>query len=711
MEAVECGAASLSMVLGYFGCFRPLSELRLQCGISRDGSKANNMLCAARHYGFKARGLTRSLKKLKQSKYPVILFWNFNHWVTLEGFSKDEVYINDPAIGHRLISIKEFKAAFTGVVLAIEPEEGFKKSGVKPSVFPFLLRAAMGYEKALLYLVTGSLLMVLLQLMLPAAAQIFIDSVLLDQRREGFRPLIVFLLGVFFLRVSVDSLTGLVRIRLQLVQMIDMNTRFLWRLLRLPVSFYGQRYPGEVVDRTKLNDSIASTVSGPLSEMAGHCITMLVLGLVLCFYDPWLTFIGLGLSLVNFALLFKFTADRKEANMSASMEMGKLQGIVIAGVHSMETIKASGQEINFFGKFGGSLAKAMNSMQKLQGSSMTLGLLPEISSQVIRLFIIFMGGMKVMNGQMSVGMLVAFSSMMTYFLAPLKAIFGFSTMIQELTGNIARVEDVMSNAPEKKSTAKIGLDPSGSPIIRLNGQLEMSNVQFGFNPNMPPMIQDFSLTVERGKSVALVGGSGSGKSTVAKIICGLYQPQSGTIRVDHTDLSNISTAVFKHTFGYVEQELGIFEGTIRNNLTMLDKTITDEKLIQAAKDAEIHDVILSMDKGYDAVLLENGRNLSVGQRQRLELARALVNCPSIVVMDEATSALDAEIEYRVMRNLKRRGCTRIIVAHRLSTIRDCDEIILLARGQIEERGTHDILISNNHLYTKLIKRSTEEEQA
>jgi len=710
MEAVECGAASLSMVLGYFGCYRPLAEIRMQCGVSRDGSKATNILNAAKHYGFKAKGLTRSFKKLKETQLPVVIFWNFNHFVTLEGFGKNSVYINDPGVGHREVSIKEFKAAFTGVTLAIQPADDFRKSGRKPSVWPSLLRTLKGYEKGFFYIFIASLLLVLPQFLLPAATQVFIDNVLLDKRTDWFRPLISFLAGVLFLQITVDSLKALVSRRLQLMQMISLNTSFIWRLLRLPISFYTQRYPGEVVDRTKLNDSIAQTVSGPISEVVANVITMLVLGAVLCFYNVWLTLIGIGFSLINFLVLAKLTAKRKEANLSASLEMGKVQGCAIAGIQSIETIKAGGQEITFYTKFGGYLAKGMNSMQRLQNSSLALGVLPEFAKQMTGLLILLLGGLSVMEGQMTVGMLVAFYSMMTNFLRPLQEIFNFSSNIQELTGNVVRVEDVMSNPPEADPPDEIGLDAAGRPIVRLEGQVEVNNLQFGFNPNMPPLIEDFSLKLNPGKSVALVGGSGSGKSTIAKIVCGLYKPLGGEIFIDGTDLSKIPSVVFRNTLGFVEQEFGIFEGTIRDNLTLLDRTISEENVIQAAKDAEIHDVIQNMPKGYETILLENGGNLSGGQRQRLELARALVNNPSIVILDEATSALDAETEQLVMLNLRRRGCSLIIVAHRLSTIRDCDEIIVLSSGEVKERGTHNEMIINDGPYSQLIKRTIEEEQ-
>ncbi len=710
MEAVECGAASLSMVLGYFGCYRPLAEVRMQCGVSRDGSKATNILKAAKHYGFRAKGLTRSFKKLQETQLPVVIFWNFNHFVTLEGFGKNSVFINDPGVGHREVSIKEFKAAFTGVTLSIQPGEEFKKTGRKPSVWPSLFRTLRGYEKGFLYIFLASLLLVLPQFLLPAATQVFIDNVLLDKRTDWFRPLISFLAGVLFLQVAVDSLKALISRRLQLMQMISLNTGFIWRLLRLPISFYTQRYPGEVVDRTKLNDSIAQTVSGPMSEVVANAITMLVLGTVLCFYNVWLTLIGVGFSLVNFLVLSKLTAKRKEANLSASLEMGKVQGCAIAGIQSIETIKAGGQEITFYTKFGGYLAKGMNSMQRLQSSSLALAVLPDFAKQMTGLLILLLGGLSVMEGQMTVGMLVAFYSMMTNFLRPLQEIFNFSSNIQELTGNVVRVEDVMSNPPEPDRPDEIRVDEAGRPIVRLSGQVEVDNLQFGFNPNMPPLIEDFSLKLNPGNSVALVGGSGSGKSTIAKIVCGLYKPLRGEILIGGTDLAKIPSVVFRNTLGFVEQEFGIFEGSIRDNLSLLDRTITDENIIQAAKDAEIHDVIQNMPKGYETILLENGGNLSGGQRQRLELARALVNNPSIVILDEATSALDAETEQLVMLNLRRRGCSLIIVAHRLSTIRDSDEIIVLASGEVKERGTHNEMIVKDGPYSQLVKRTIQEEQ-
>lgn len=708
MEAVECGAASLSMVLSYYGRHIPLAELRKQCGVSRDGSKAANILKAARHYGCKAKGLTRSFEKLKQTQLPVILFWNFNHFVTLEGIEENEVRINDPGVGHRRISISEFKKAFTGVTLAIEPDEGFVQAGRRPSAWSTLFDSLRGYRSAVGYIFIASLLMILPALVLPAATQVFIDSVLLDNRTDWYRPLITFLLSLCFLQLTVDGLRSWATKRFHLTQMIEMNSKFIWKLLRLPIGFYTQRYPGEIVDRAKLNDSVAEIVAGPLCETLANCLTMLVIGSVLCFYDPWLAFLGIGLSVFNFFALSKLTASREEANISASLEMGKMQGCVIAGLQSMETIKASGQEITFFTKFAGYMAKGMNATQRLQSSSVMLGVLPEFSKQFTSLAILLFGGMKVISGQFTIGMLVAFHTMMLQFLKPLQEIFDFSIKTQELTGSITRIQDVMDNHSEDDPPAEMPKNTSGRSIVRLPGTLQLKDVSFAFNNSLPPLIENFSMDIPAGKSLAFVGGSGSGKSTIAKIICGLYAPTQGEVLINDYRICDISRPVFRNTVGFVEQESGIFEGTIRENLTLLDHTVPEEDIIKAAKDAQIHEVVQNMTKGYDTILLENGVNLSGGQRQRLEIARALINNPSILIMDEATSALDAETEHQVMLNVRRRGCTCVIVAHRLSTIRDCDEIVVLANGVVKERGKHEQMISNDGPYSQLIKQHMED---
>lgn len=708
MEATECGAAALSMVLGFYGRHVPLAKLRQDCGVSRDGSKASNILKAARLHGCKTRGTSKPATKLRETKLPVIIYWKFNHFVTLEGFGKDFAYVNDPGLGHRKIALREFEASYTGVTLSIEPGPDFEKGGKRPSALPALLDALTGNGAPVLFGLCCGLAMVIPGLALPVATSIFIDSVLIEQRTDWFRPLLAFMAGSLALKLSIMILQLYVVRRFSLALSARLNSRFIRHLLRLPIAFYGQRFPGEIVSRTTLNDEIAGTITGPVTGLGVDLVTMLLYGTVLLYFNPMLTLIGVALAGVNFLVLAWVANSREEATLSSSQEMGRVHGTLISGIQSIETIKSGGQEQTFFSKWGGFYAKGMNASQRLQKTSLSVGVLPELMEEATELLILLIGGIQVMEGQMTIGMLVAFKSLMGSFQAPVGNLFQFGTRLQELRASLVRVNDVLNNPTVADPSTEIDRGPDGKPIVRCLGRVEVENITFGFNPASTPLIEDFSLTIAPGRSVALVGGSGSGKSTIGKLICGLYDPWNGEVRLDGHRIQEIPRLVLRNSLGFVEQEIGIFEGSVRDNLTLWDTTVPEDALVRACGAAELLDVIQNMPGGFDAALLENGANLSGGQRQRLELARSLVNKPSVMVLDEATSALDAETERKITINLKRLGCTSVTVAHRLSTIRDADEIVVLEKGKVIERGRHDDLVANDGPYYKLVRRSMEE---
>jgi ATP-binding cassette, subfamily C, bacterial len=705
MEATECGAAALAMILGYYGRHVPLAKLRQDCGVSRDGSKASNIVKAAKLHGCKAKGLGKPASQLKDLKLPAIIFWKFNHFVTLERFSNGFAHINDPGLGHRKVGMAEFEASYSGVVLIIEPDKDFQKGGERLKALPSLLGTLRGNMEALMFSLLTGLVLVVPGMALPVATSVFIDSVLIEQRTDWFRPLLIFMIGTLFLKLTLSFLQVHVSRRFSLAMLAKLNSGFIRHLFRLPISFYTQRFPGEVVNRTSLNDEIAETVTGPVTSIGVDIVKMFLYGGVLMFFNPGLTLIGIGLLLVNFLVLAYVSSAREEATLSSSQEMGRVHGTLIAGIQGIETIKAGGQENTFYNRWGGFYARGMNSTQRLQKTSMSIGVLPDLMEDVTGVIILLLGGLQVMSGDMTIGMLTAFNSLMGNFQAPVGNLFGFATRLQELRASLVRVQDVLNNKPVTEPSDKMIYTEEGEPLVRCRGLIDLNNIQFGFNPAAPPLIKDFSLHITPGQSVALVGGSGSGKSTIAKILCGLYEPQGGSVKIDGKSINELPKLVKRNTLGLVEQDIGIFEGKIRDNLTLWDSTVPDSVIIDACRTAEILDIVQSMPGGLDAELLENGSNLSGGQRQRIELARALVNNPSIIVLDEATSALDAETERRITVNLRRRRCTSIIVAHRLSTIRDADEIIVLKTGDVIERGSHNELIEKRSHYWQLVQKS------
>jgi ATP-binding cassette, subfamily C, bacterial len=710
MEAVECGAASLGMILGYYGRIVPLAELRQACGISRDGSKASNVLSAARSYNLQAKGFKVDLDGLQKLACPNIVFWNFNHFIVVEGFTKNQVFINDPATGRRTVSLSEFSESFTGVVLVFERGENFKKGGRKPSLFLALWDRLQGSAWSLLYCVLAGFLLVLPGLAMPTFSQVFVDQVLIQGREDWLRPLIF---GMLFTAAVTGLLT---RLQLQLLRRMkiklsmSMSSKFLWHLLHLPVSFYDQRFAGEISSRIQLNDRLASLLSGKLATTVISAVMVIFYAVVMWQYEHVLTLIGIAFVVVNLVALQWVSRLRVDTNIRMMQEQGKVSGVAIAGLQSMETLKASGLESDFFIRWAGYYAKAINVRQDMNNLNQKLGALPSFLMGVTSMLLIVVGGLRVMDsgGTFSIGMLVAFQSLMQQFMQPVNQLISLGGDLQELEGNLNRLDDVLQNPVEGSGESGVGnrekenysLFPT-SP--KLEGYLELRDITFGYNRTAAPLIENFSLSLKPGQRVALVGGSGSGKSTVAKLVSALYQPWAGEIYLDGQPRNQLPKQVLVNSIATIEQEIMLFAGSVRDNLTLWDTTIPDSNLIQACRDAAILEIVRSLPGGFNADLLEGAVNLSGGQRQRLEIARALVNNPSILVMDEATSALDTETEKIIDQNLRLRGCTCLIVAHRLSTIRDCDEIIVMSRGKVVQRGTHDELSQVEGHYLELIK--------
>ncbi len=710
MEAVECGAAALGIVLGYHNRIVPLAELRQACGVSRDGSKASNILNAARSYGLQAKGFKVDLDGLRKLECPYIVFWNFNHFLVVEGFHKDSVYLNDPATGPRTVTQAEFDQSFTGVVLVGEPGLEFQPGGRKPSLTLALWDRLQSSIGALIYCVIAGLLLVIPGLAMPAFSQAFIDNVLIEGRDDWLRPLI---LGIIFTAVLSGFLTLLQlkflrRMRIKLA--VGMSSRFLWHILRLPVSFYDQRFAGEISSRVRLNDSLASLLSGRLATTVISAVTVVFYAIVMLQYDVVLTSIGIAFVIVNVSVWRWVSRQRVDANLRLMQEQGKVSGVSISGLQSMETLKASGLESEFFSRWAGYYAKAINARQEMDTTNQTLGVLPSFLTAITSMLLLVVGGLRVMDGVLSIGMLIAFQALMQRFLEPVNNLVGLAGELQEMEGNLGRLDDVLRNSIDPVVETEISAPPIhelSAATVRLQGYIDLRHLTFGYNRSAPPLIEDLSLSLKPGQRVALVGGSGSGKSTVAKLICGLYEPWAGEILFDGQLRSQIPRSQITYSMALIEQDISLFAGSVRDNLTLWDSTVPFSNLVRACKDAAIQDVVLSMPGGYSADLAEGATNLSGGQRQRLEIARALVNNPTILVMDEATSALDSETEKLVDQKLRERGCTCVIVAHRLSTIRDCDEIIVFDRGKVVQRGTHDELQQIEGKYLQLIRSEGE----
>lgn len=710
MESVECGAASLGMVLGYYGRFEPLETLRYACDVTRDGSKASNIVKAARDYGLEAKGFRKEPQELENLTFPLLIHWNFNHFLVLEGIDKrrDKVYLNDPAEGHRVVSYQTFEESFTGIALTFKPSENFEKGGQRTTLISSIVRRIEGYRRALFFIFLVGLFLIIPGLVVPVFLQVFVDYILVENLRGWFTPLIIGMLLTVLIKGFLEWMKNHYLLRLETKFSIASSSQFFWHVLRLPVDFFQQRYAGDISARVALNNRIAHLVSEQFAKNFLDFLMILFFFLVMVQYDVWLSLIGLGLALLNILALRLVAARREESYSNLQQFQGKLMGVTMNGLQMIETIKATGGEDDFFKKWAGYITKTVNAEQRVESLGILLNAAPSLLNAITTLAILTIGSLRIMDGYMTIGMLVAFQSLMQSFSEPVENLVHLGGTLQETKSDLQRLDDIQK-APLDEETQRVAPQENGVPnynIItqKLEGYIEFKNVTFGYSRLAAPLIENFSLKVAPGERVALVGGSGSGKSTVAKLLAGLYEPWEGEILLDGKPRNAIPREILNNSISMVDQDTFLFEGTTKEILTLWDETVPDYMITRAAKDAVIHEVIGRRKDGYEGKIDEGGKNLSGGQRQRLEIARALVTNPSILILDEATSALDPVTEKIIENNIRKRSCSVLGIAHRLSTIRDSDEILVLRYGQIIERGTHEELKALDGAYSVLIKQ-------
>ncbi|MBU4612869.1 NHLP family bacteriocin export ABC transporter peptidase/permease/ATPase subunit [Achromobacter sp. GG226] len=701
MEALECGAAALAMVLAYHGLWKPLEELRVMCGVSRDGSKALNVVKAARKLGMKAQGVRAEPGGLADIPLPAILFVNMNHFVVLEGFGPAGWYINDPASGRRLVTAEDFDGMFSGVALTFETTEAFQRGGAPRKVLPALLALMRESWMPLAVILGAGVLMVLVTLITPAFNRVFIDYVMLERLNDWLVPLLV------AMAVAAPTLALVTWIRVQLLNRLRIKLglvltgRLVWHILRLPVGFFTQRQGGMVGARVPLAEQIAQLASQQLAQMAVNVTTLVFFTALMVQYNVWLTLTCLVLATLNVGIFAWLQGRLGESAESTAMQAVKMEGKVMQGLMMIETLKATGSDDMFFSHWSGLQTLFINAQQRVAPLQAVISALPALTGALTSAAVLGLGGLFVIDGTLTVGMLVAFVAIMASFTSPVQELTAAFSALRQGQGALAQVDDTLRHGLADELQPKDATTPGRTP--RLVGHLSFHDVSVGYSPLEPALIEGFSLDMVPGSRVALVGGSGSGKSTVGKLACGLLDPWQGEVRVDGQPLPRIARRALRNSLAVVDQDIALFEGSVRDNITLWDDSMPQINVVRAARDAMIHDAIMARPGGYDSQVDEGGRNFSGGQRQRLEIARALVANPSVLVLDEATSALDTVTEKAIVDNLRRRGCTCLIIAHRLSTIRDCDEIVVMDRGRILERGTHEQLMARDGAYRALIE--------
>ncbi|UNM12508.1 NHLP family bacteriocin export ABC transporter peptidase/permease/ATPase subunit [Streptomyces formicae] len=703
MEAVECGAATLAMVLGHHGRHVPLEELRIACGVSRDGSRASNILKAARSYGLQAKGMQMEPAALAGVQGPAILFWEFNHYVVYDGmgrrFGRRGVHINDPDKGRRFVSMEDFDTSFTGVVLVFEPGDGFRTGGRRPGFLRSVPARLRGTTGTMLAALLASLLLVAVGAALPALSRTYIDMFLVGRQTS--------LLGVLFASMAAmvaltAVLTGLQQANLLRGRVISStlsSARFLRHLLRLPVTFFAQRSPADLVQRLQSNDAVAETLARDLTAFGVDGIVVVLYAFLLWTYDPQLTVIGVLIALLNVVAMRVVIRLRATRTQKLRAESARLTNTSYTGIQLIETMKATGGENGYFRRWAGQHATTLEEQQRLGVPSAALAVVAPTLATLNSALILWIGGMRAVEGHISIGLLVAFQALVTRFTAPITRLNGMASRIQDFAADVARLKDVENFPADSLYTRR---EPPAS-TRRLMGHVTLEDITFGYSPLDKPLLTGFSLSVGPGQQVALVGGSGSGKSTVSRLIAGLYSPWEGTVRIDGRRLDEIPRGALAASVSFVDQEVFLFEGTVRDNVALWDPSIPDEAVVDALKDAALHEVVSRRPGGIHGRVEQDGRNFSGGQRQRLEIARALVRRPSVLVLDEVTSALDAQTEQVIIDNLRRRGCACVVIAHRLSTVRDSDEIVVLDHGSVVERGRHEELVARGGSYAELVK--------
>ena len=700
LEALECGAAALCMVMAYYGKWVPLEQVRIDCGVSRDGSRAKNIYMAAEHYGFSVKAFRMSPENLRdKGQFPCIIHWNMNHFVVVDGFRGRWVYLNDPARGEVKVSWEEFDHSFTGVTMIPVPGENFEPGGERRSTLDFAKRRLKGAGAAVAFVMLTTAITYLFGIANSVTSRIFMDRLLTGINKDWLYPFLSVMILLAAVQLIVAWAQTIYSLRINGKMSVIGSTTYMWKVLHLPMEFFSQRLSGDIQSRESMNASIAGTLVNTFAPLLLNTAMMVFYLVLMLRQSPLLSLIGIVTLVLNAGVSRYISGRRMNIARVQMRDAGKLESASVTGIRMIETIKASGAENGFFQKWAGYQASVNAQTIKAARTNQFIGMIPAFFSTLASYAVLVVGVRMVMDGSFSLGAVLMFQGFLSSFMSPAMTLIGAGQTIQEMRTQMERVEDVMEYPSDENVLER---ETDQAELSKLKGNVELRNITFGYSRLEEPLIENFSLSLKTGQRVALVGPSGCGKSTISKLVSGLYQPWSGEILFDGKPRSAFPREVMTGSVAVVDQDIILFEDTVAANIRMWDDSIQDFEIIMAARDAQIHDDITALPGGYQHKLASGGRNFSGGQRQRLEIARVLAQDPTVIILDEATSALDARTEYEVVNAIRDRGITCIVIAHRLSTVRDCDEIIVLDHGKVAERGTHEQLMALGGVYADLV---------
>lgn len=699
MQTLECGAACLAMILAYYGKWLPLEQVRLACGVSRDGSNAKNIVKAAQNYGLSVKAYRYEPYELREKgSFPCIVHWNFNHFVVVNGFKGDKILLNDPERGSCRVSIEEFDRCFTGVCLSFQPNEDFQTEGKRKSMFSFALKQLQGTGSAIIFVALTTLILSVIGVLRPVMSRVFLDRLITGKNPEWMSTFFLLLFLIVSIQIIVTALQSIYSFRINGKLAAMGNTSYMWKVLCMPMEFFSQRMSGDIQQRKGINANLSSKLIDIFAPLILNITVAVCYLVVMLRYSILLTVIGAASILLNLGISYVISKKRINITRVQMRDRANLTGVTVSGIEMIETIKVGGIENAFFERWANHQASVNRQQVRYTKLNQYLGILPSVVLSLSNLIVLFFGVSLILKGQFSVGMVMAFQGFLSGFYTPATTLIESGQSLQEMRTEMERLEDVM----EYPSENRFKDFPIEAEYGKLQGNIEMKNVTFGYSPLEEPLIRNFNMNLHTGDRVAIVGSSGCGKSTISKLISGLYQAWDGEILFDGKPMQELDKNVFNGSLAVVDQDIILFEDTIENNIKMWDTSIEDFEMIIAARDAQIHEEIVQREGGYQYRITEGGKDFSGGQRQCMEIARVLAQDPTMIILDEATSALDAKTEHRVIDAIKARGITCIVIAHRLSTIKDCDEIIVLDEGKIAERGTHQELYEKKGLYTRLI---------